>query len=93
MGPGTNCAALICSTRKASFTPTPTPTPTLNPDPQLQVTYRANSLANTIVHYLINSGFNTLYAALSDHLPDIIEMEGLDWIEAEAEDRTWVLKR
>jgi hypothetical protein len=58
-----------------------------------QATYRAGSLANTIVHHLINSGFSSLYAHLADVLPDLIERPGLSWIENCAQERFLVLKR
>lgn len=58
-----------------------------------QVIYRAGSLAHTVVHHLMNSGFTTLYASLSDHLPDLIETPTLDWLEDCANERAFVLKR
>jgi hypothetical protein len=57
------------------------------------VTYRAGSLANTVTHYLVSSGFSTLYAALGDHLPDIVESRALDWIENCADERINTLRR
>lgn len=59
----------------------------------MQVIYRAGSLAHTVVHHLLNSGFTTLYATLSDQLPDLIESPELNWLEGCANERSFVLKR